>query len=528
MRVRHVLLSAGGISLVSVTAGLLPSGVPRRLQERREAGRKPGAAAAPVTAAALAPVFGTLGPAGRRAAAAGHRAGAADRRREQRRGGSQQPRARASPCSRRSPANSAAPGPPPSSSSRRERFAAGTTYTATLVAVRTAEGKELRGPGGGWTYRFTTPGFALSRMSLVGTEAGGGKKDRSAPPPSTSSSPAPVELDSVRKRATFTVTDSYGRDAPLGVSAPQQQARQHRAGTASAARRCGPSARLRLTLAAGVEQDGGAGVAPAASDEATLPQGGDAVEIKAIFPAEATSGFYVEIVCDDSAAAGEDEGRLHGQRWYWDRVTQRGFGQLSQRCLYSGEELAEKLHITPAATFTTAPVRRRHAPVRRLQARPLLVPPRSRRAHRRRRCAAGRVRDQLLGAGALAAGDLRRQGALPAAQRLAVAAGAPPQRRRGDGRGAPGAAEEPRLLDEQRRERGGRRAHQRPRGPAQGAGARRPRQAGDHLRRRRLVGAGRHQGPPGDHPGQRRRPRHRAAAAHRPAAGGQAHRHGRR
>jgi hypothetical protein len=40
----------------------------------------------------------------------------------------------------------------------------------------------------------------------------------------------------------------------------------------------------------------------------TLPKGGDEVEVKAIFAAEATSGFYVEIVCNDEAAPTRKEG----------------------------------------------------------------------------------------------------------------------------------------------------------------------------------------------------------------------------
>ncbi len=110
---------------------------------------------------------------------------------------------------------------------------------------------------------------------------------------------------------------------------------------------------------------------------------------------------------------------MRGHRWYWDRVTQRGFGQLSQRCVFADDELADKLHVTPAVTFTTAPAGggmrlfgdfKRGPYSFRLEAGARTVDGGT--LH-------GRLRDDLLGAGALAAGDLRRQGALPAAQRLA-------------------------------------------------------------------------------------------------------------
>ncbi|HET9768945.1 MAG TPA: Ig-like domain-containing protein, partial [Thermoanaerobaculia bacterium] len=349
MRVRQVLLSAGGISLVSVTAALLAMGACK-------SGEKPGAkpsAAPPVTAADLAPVFGTLGPEGvvpRQLVIELARPIAPDGSEEAAKAeGTQltwQPKLDGE-LRRTGPSTLVFEPSAP--------FAVATTYTATLVAVRTADGKELRAPGGGWTYRFTTPGFALSRMSLVTSGGDGQKKDRYGTATVDLVFTAPVERESVEKRASFTVTDSFGRDAPVAVGNFQQQAPNTvRVSLHSEAMR--PNRRLRLTLAAGAEQDGGPGIAPAARDEVTLPKGGDGVEVKAIFPAEATSGYYVEIVCNDEAAEGDEEaGRTRGHRWYWDRVTQRGFGQLSQRCVFSDDELADKLHVTPAVTFTTAP-----------------------------------------------------------------------------------------------------------------------------------------------------------------------------
>src|SRR5262249_21954852 len=41
--------------------------------------------------------------------------------------------------------------------------------------------------------------------------------------------------------------------------------------------------------------------------------------------------------------------------YYYDRVTERGFGEISLRCQFSPEELQEKLRLEPAVPFTTAP-----------------------------------------------------------------------------------------------------------------------------------------------------------------------------
>ena len=252
-----------------------------------------------------------------------------------------------------------------------EPFAPATTYTATLAAVRTSDGKELRAPGGGWTYRFTTPGFALSRMSLVASGGDGQKKDRYGTATVDLVFTAPVELESVRGRASFTVTDSFGRDAPVaGWGAQQQAPNTVRISLRSDAMR--PNRRLRLTLAAGAEQDRGTGIAPAARDEVTLPKGGDAVEVKAIFPAEATSGYYVEIVCNDEAAEGEEEaggarpplvlGPRHPARLRPALAALRVLRRRARRqaARHAGGHLHHRAR------------RRRHAPLRRLQARPLL------------------------------------------------------------------------------------------------------------------------------------------------------------
>lgn len=333
MRSRNVLLSAGGIPLASSIALLTLLGACKSGEKQPG---KPSTAAAPVTAAALAPVFGTLGPQGvvprqvvielaRPIAPEGSEEATAEGTRL-----TLQPTVEGD-LRRTSPSTLVF--------EPKEPFAPATTYLVTLVAVRTADGKQLRGPAGGWTYRFTTPGFALSRMALVDTEYNGRWVDVDLV------FTAPVDVEPVRERASFTVGDTFGRQARLAVVRADQQAPNVvRLRVHGEAMR--PERVLRLTLAAGVPQKEAPTKAPAARDEVQLPRG-KGVEIKAIYPAEGTSGFYVEIVCDDTSVA--------EHRWYWDRVTERGYGQLSQRCHFTTEELAEKLHVTPAVKLTTAP-----------------------------------------------------------------------------------------------------------------------------------------------------------------------------
>jgi len=333
MRARTVLLSAGGTSLALVTAALL---LFNACKSGDKQGGKPATPATPVTAAALSPVFGTLGPQGvvpRQIVIELARPIAADDGEEAAAEGSRLTLEPAVDGELRRT------GPSTLTFEPKEPFLPATTYTAKLVAVRTAEGKVLRGPNGGWSYTFTTPSFGLTRLSLVETEYKGSRVEVDLV------FSAPVEIEPVRERARFTVKDSFGRQAPLDVTRAEQPSpnvvRLRVAGEAMRADRT-----LRLELAAGVPQKDGRGNAAAATDEVQLPKG-EVVEVKAIFPAEGTSGFYVELVCNDGA--------VEEHRWYWDRVTERGFGQLSSRCQFSSEELAERLHITPALPFTVAP-----------------------------------------------------------------------------------------------------------------------------------------------------------------------------
>ncbi|HXT20032.1 MAG TPA: Ig-like domain-containing protein, partial [Thermoanaerobaculia bacterium] len=246
MRVRHVLLSAGGISLVSVTAVLLALGACKSGEKK---GAKPGKPVPAVTAAALSPVFGTLGPEGvvpRQLVIELARPIAPEGSTEDEATKAEGTRFTLQP---KLDGELRRTGPSTLVFEPSAPFAPATTYTATLVSVRTAEGKDLKGPGGGWTYRFTTPGFALSRMSLVDAEDGGNKKDRYGNATVDLVFTAPVELKSVRERASFTVTDSFGRDARVEIWNVQQQASNTiRLKLHGEAMR--PNRRLRLALAA--------------------------------------------------------------------------------------------------------------------------------------------------------------------------------------------------------------------------------------------------------------------------------------
>jgi uncharacterized protein YfaS (alpha-2-macroglobulin family) len=215
----------------------------------------------------------------------------------------------------------------------------GTAFTARLTQVRTEDGNTLKAPGDAWTFRFSTPRFALARVALAGVEYNARWADVDLV------FSGPVDVDTVRERVNATITDDRGRPVPLDIARvehPEPHVARLRVGHSSLrARR-----EMRLALAAGVEPAEGDGAAPAGSGVVQLPEG-NVVEMHAVYPSEGTSGFYVEVVCDDGA--------VEGRRYYWDQVAERGFGQLSTRCQFSAEELAERLHITPAVPFTTAP-----------------------------------------------------------------------------------------------------------------------------------------------------------------------------
>ena len=279
-----ILRAAVGVSLAATaTAWLAMAGCKSGGEDRRGTESAPPA---PVTAEALAPVFGTLGPEGvvpqrlvieLARPIAGESADGEESAEAEAEGSELvlQP-AVAGELRRTGPSTLMfVPDAP---------FATGTAFTANLTRVRTTDGKTLRAPGEGWRFRFSTPRFALARVALAGVEYNA----RWADVDLVFSSP--VALASVRERVTATLTDDRGRPVPLDVARAEQPephvVRLRVSGTAIRPRR-----QLSVELAAGAKPAEQGGAAAAGAGTVELPAGA-LVDVKGIYPSEGTSGFY--------------------------------------------------------------------------------------------------------------------------------------------------------------------------------------------------------------------------------------------
>ena len=245
-------------------------------------------------------------------------------------------------------------------------FAPATAYRARLESVGLADG-ELKPPEGvAWELSFTTPAFRFERATLTELRPKEGVAIVEL------AFTGPVEAGEVLRRLRVRTAD--GESVPARLVTPEDDEAtlpvEQREQREQRARRrleipAGPPhlVLVRLTsplLTAGralslVVERGVplAGAVRAAAPEATATIAlveaplSPEVTIRAANPSEGTSGFFVEIVCDDDA--------VPERRWYWDPVSQEGFGELSMRCRLDAEDLAQKLSFEPKVAFTIAP-----------------------------------------------------------------------------------------------------------------------------------------------------------------------------
>ena len=218
-----------------------------------------------------------------------------------------------------------------------EPFEPATEYRATLEKVQAGDA-ELEPPAGGWTATFTTPALAFDRLALQSFDA---EKRRVEVDVMFS---APVDPRAVRRAAQFRVLGAQGEDrgVPVVQAAESGSPNVVRFGLESVEIRPGRSVRVELRA-----QGGELAAVVVAPVQATIELGeGPDLAIKNAYLGESATGFFVEVICDDSA--------VEGQRWYWDRHAQTGL-QLSPRCELAAEELRRSVHVEPAVALEVAP-----------------------------------------------------------------------------------------------------------------------------------------------------------------------------
>ena len=221
-----------------------------------------------------------------------------------------------------------------------EGFAPGTSYTVELKSLETPAGVLEAPAEGRWTRVFQTPAFDFARFSLASVDYPRKKAEAHLV------FSGPVEPREVEKRARLVVEDPQTRDRrrPNVRFRPGPERHTVLAQLSGEAIRGG--GRLLLALDDGtpsaIDVRQRAGERNASVDLAMGP----VAKILDTYRAEGTSGFYVQVICDDSA--------VDKRRYFWDRV-QREYYQVSTRCQLDEADAAFGIHFEPEVNYSVSP-----------------------------------------------------------------------------------------------------------------------------------------------------------------------------
>jgi uncharacterized protein YfaS (alpha-2-macroglobulin family) len=202
-----------------------------------------------------------------------------------------------------------------------------TSYQVELTGVDTLDGEVAPAAGEKWTYSFQTPAFKI--LSWAPSDIDLDKKKIAM----DIAFSGPVLPNVARAAMTFALD---GR-APAGVALQPSGAASHLTVAITDPRIAVGS---KLTMSARNLVSLTNAKAPAASFE-YLVSSDKAVTIKAANIVEGASGFYLEVVCDDSAAP-------EGHRAYYEG---EGYYNLSERCQLTDDAI-KHVHFDPPVKKT--------------------------------------------------------------------------------------------------------------------------------------------------------------------------------
>ena len=219
-------------------------------------------------------------------------------------------------------------------------FLPATRYQVELESLETAAGVLEAPAAGRWVRIFTTPDFDFTRFSLASVDY----PRRRAEVHLVFS--GAVEAREVAERAKIVVIgpDGRARSSPRVRYRPGPRPHTVLAQLSSDLIRGG--GRLELALDAGV---------PSALGPQRLEgrwQGrvdlamGPVARILASYRAEGSSGFYVQVICDDSAVS--------ARHYYWDRQQQEYY-EVSTRCQLDEAAADFGIHFEPPVDFSLSP-----------------------------------------------------------------------------------------------------------------------------------------------------------------------------
>lgn len=217
-------------------------------------------------------------------------------------------------------------------------FAPSTDYTVELTSVEAYSGTLQSPAPKRWSRVFRTPDFAFLRASLgrIDFEHQRAEVDLEFS--------APVAPGEVERRARFWVVEPGGRQStPTVRIAAGDEPSTVRAIVVASELKAG--SRVEVRLEGGVPSVASPQLRAGSAAASVALAAGASVEVLASYRGEAASGFYVQVVCNDTS--------IETRRGYWDRIKQEYF-EVSTRC--EPDELAAgAIHFDPPVPISVSP-----------------------------------------------------------------------------------------------------------------------------------------------------------------------------
>lgn len=206
-----------------------------------------------------------------------------------------------------------------------------TQYTVALHSVEAFN--TTLAPAAPWTHSFKTPGFNFVQMSAP-VRTG---PDRAEVELSFS---APLKAHNLIKEIAWSFDGKPIKEASYAMGSSPSNVRVTLIDKALGAKLADVAFNLDGAVVARTGQE-----LRKASGKQRLVAGKQA-HVQHVYAAEGTSGYYIEIICSDDAAPGDE-------RWYYDNTIYRGF-DISSRCLADAKSAKDFVHINPPLPFEVA------------------------------------------------------------------------------------------------------------------------------------------------------------------------------
>ena len=216
-------------------------------------------------------------------------------------------------------------------------FSARQTYEVELLSVGTPLGVVETPAQGRWVRVFETPTFDFVRFALQSVDFA---KRRARVEMVFSAAVDPLQ---VSRRSRLLLYPKGTRVAKEPRIRFEQGKSPHTVVATVSGNDVIGGSRIALELQAGVPSSLDAKLVASAFEREVELAMGPAARVLASYRAEGESGFYVQVICDDSA--------VPSKRYYWDRVNYNSY-QVSTRCLLEDADARAGLHFEPPVDFT--------------------------------------------------------------------------------------------------------------------------------------------------------------------------------